>query len=85
VHVTTEIEIWNCGQTDWNLRWIEARIDLIRAASQADSSTNVRSRQLNLRAYDTDKVQDHYFELYEPCCYLGTANEVKLLEIPPFI
>jgi hypothetical protein len=41
----------------------------------------MRSKQLNLTAYDTDKVQHHYLELYDPILSRWTDREVKLLEI----
>jgi hypothetical protein len=41
----------------------------------------MRSEQLNLAAYDTDKIHHHYLEVYDPILSRWTDNEVKLLEI----
>jgi hypothetical protein len=41
----------------------------------------MRSKQLNLTAYDTDKIQHNYLELYDPILSPWTDREVKLLEI----
>jgi len=41
----------------------------------------MRSKQLNLTAYDTDKVQHHYLELYDPILSPWADKEIKLLEI----
>jgi hypothetical protein len=41
----------------------------------------MRSKQLNLTAYDTDKVQHHYLELYDPILSPWTDKEIKVLEI----
>lgn len=53
----------------------------MRAARQAHSSRYMRSEQLNLAAYDTDKIHHHYLEVYDPILSRWTDNEVKLLEI----
>jgi hypothetical protein len=42
---------------------------------------HMRSKQLNLTAYDTDKVQHHYLELYDPILSAWADKEIKLLEI----
>jgi hypothetical protein len=41
----------------------------------------MRSKQLNLSAYDTDKIQHHYLELYDPILSPWADKEIKLLEI----
>ena len=41
----------------------------------------MRSKQLNLSAYDTDKIQHHYLELYDPILSCWTDKEIKLLEM----
>jgi hypothetical protein len=41
----------------------------------------MRSKQLNLSAYDTDKIQHHYLELYDPILSRWTDKDIKLLEI----
>ena len=41
----------------------------------------MRSKQLNLSTYDTDKVQHHYLELYDPILSPWADKEIKLLEI----
>jgi hypothetical protein len=41
----------------------------------------MRSKQLNLSAYDTDKIEHHYLELYDPFLSPWTDKEIKLLEI----
>ena len=41
----------------------------------------MRSEQLNLAAYDTDKIQHHYLEAYDPILSPWADNDVKLLEI----
>jgi hypothetical protein len=41
----------------------------------------MRSKQLNLSAYDTDKVKHHYLEAYDPIFSPSTNKEIKLLEI----
>ena len=41
----------------------------------------MRSDQLNLAAYDTDKIQHHYLEVYDPILSRWTDKDVKLLEI----
>jgi hypothetical protein len=41
----------------------------------------MRSKQLNLHAYDTDKIQHNYLELYDPILSPLRDREVKLLEI----
>ena len=41
----------------------------------------MRSEQLNLAAYDTDKIQHHYLEVYDPILSRWTDKDVKLLEI----
>jgi hypothetical protein len=56
-------------------------IDVIRAATPKGCSTNMRSKQLNLQAYDTDKIQHDYLEVYDPILSRWTDKDVKLLEI----
>jgi hypothetical protein len=41
----------------------------------------MRSKQLNLAAYDTDKIQNDYLEVYDPILSPWTDKDVKLLEI----
>jgi hypothetical protein len=41
----------------------------------------IRSEQLDLAAYDTDKIQHHYLEVYDPILSRWTDKDVKLLEI----
>jgi hypothetical protein len=41
----------------------------------------MRSKQLNLPSYDTDKIQHDYLELYDPILSAWTDKEIKLLEI----
>lgn len=41
----------------------------------------MRSEQLDLAAYDTDKIQHHYLKVYDPILSRWTDNDVKLLEI----
>ena len=41
----------------------------------------MRSEQLNLAGYDTDKIQHHYLEVYDPILSAWTDKDVKLLEI----
>jgi hypothetical protein len=41
----------------------------------------MRSDQLNLAAYETDKIQHHYLEVYDPILSHWTDKDVKLLEI----
>ncbi len=60
---------------------LECSLDVIRSPTQADSSTNMRSKQLNLSAYDTDKIKHHYLELYDPILSPWIDSELKLLEI----
>jgi hypothetical protein len=52
-----------------------------KSGDPADSSTNMRSKQLNLQAYDTDKIQHDYLGVYDPILSAWTDKEVKLLEI----
>jgi len=42
---------------------------------------NMRSKQLNLNAYETDKIELHYLDLYDPILTPWTDKEIKLLEI----
>lgn len=49
--------------------------------SQTVSPTNMRSTQLNLVSYETDKIKHCYLELYDPILSAWTDREVKLLEI----
>jgi hypothetical protein len=49
--------------------------------SQLVSPTNVRSKQLNLAAYDTDKIKHYYLEEYDRLLAPWIDTEVKLLEI----
>ena len=41
----------------------------------------MRSEQLNLAAYDTDKVQNNFLEVYDPILSRWTDKDLKLLEI----
>ena len=41
----------------------------------------MRSEQLNLAAYETDKIQHHYLEVYDPILSHWADKDVKLLEI----
>ena len=41
----------------------------------------MRSRRLNLAAYDTDKIGHHYFEVYGPILASWVDKEIKLLEV----
>jgi hypothetical protein len=41
----------------------------------------MRSEQLNLAAYETDKIQHHYLEVYDPILSRWTDRDLKLLEI----
>ena len=41
----------------------------------------MRSKQLNLQAYDTDKIQHDYLEVYDPILSAWTDKQIKLLEI----
>jgi hypothetical protein len=44
----------------------------------------MRSDELNLIAYDTDKIQHHYLEVYDPVLSRWADKDVKLLEIGVF-
>jgi hypothetical protein len=44
----------------------------------------MRSEELNLAGYDTDKIQHHYLEVYDPVLSRWTDKDVKLLEIGIF-
>lgn len=41
----------------------------------------MRSRQLSLERYNTDKIRNGYLELYDPVLKPWVDKEVKLLEI----
>lgn len=41
----------------------------------------MRSEQLNLAVYETDKIQHHYLEVYDPIFSHWTDKDVKLLEL----
>jgi hypothetical protein len=41
----------------------------------------MRSEQLNLGAYDTDKIQNNFLEVYDPILSRWTDKDLKLLEI----
>ena len=41
----------------------------------------MRSKQLDLNAYETDKIELHYLDLYDPILTPWTDKEIKLLEI----
>jgi hypothetical protein len=41
----------------------------------------MRSEELNLAGYDTDKIPNHYLEVYDPILSRWTDKDVKLLEI----
>jgi hypothetical protein len=49
--------------------------------AQAGSLTNMRSKQLDLPAYDTDKIKHDYLELYDPILSPWIDRELTLLEI----
>ena len=42
---------------------------------------NMRSKQLDLNAYETDKIELRYLDLYDPILTPWTDKEIKLLEI----
>jgi len=42
---------------------------------------NMRRRRLDLNAYDTDKIELGYLDLYEPIFTSWTNKEIKLLEV----
>jgi hypothetical protein len=44
----------------------------------------MRSEELNLAAYDTDKIQHHYLEVYDPFLSFWVDKDVKFLEIGIF-
>jgi hypothetical protein len=44
-------------------------------------ATNMRSKQLDLSAYDTDKITLRYLEVYDPILTPWTDKEIKLLEV----
>lgn len=56
-------------------------IDVMKASSETDSSTNMRSTHLDLAAYDTDKIGHYYLEVYDPILSGWIDKELKLLEI----
>ena len=48
---------------------------------QLNLLTDMRSKQLDLDAYDTDKIQHHYLEVYDPILAPWVDRELTLLEI----
>ena len=50
-------------------------------SASRDFRLHMRAKQLNLGAYDTDKVKHHYLDVYDPILGAWRDNEVKLLEI----
>ena len=56
-------------------------MDVIRAATQADSSTNMRSKELNLDSYNIDKITDGYLDVCDPVLAPWADKEIKLLQI----
>lgn len=59
----------------------ESSLDVISAPTQADSSTNMRSKELNLDSYNTDKITHRYLDVYDPILAPWVDREIKLLEI----
>jgi hypothetical protein len=58
-----------------------AATDVMETLSQAAGSANMRSNQLNLGEYDTDKIKHNYLEVYDPILSPWADNEIKLLEV----
>jgi hypothetical protein len=56
-------------------------IDVIKGLSETGSSTNMRSKELILTAYDTDKIEHYYLEVNDAILSGWRDNELKLLEI----
>ena len=56
-------------------------LDVIRAPNQADLSTNMRSKELDLDSYNTDKITHGYLDVYDPLLAPWVDREIKLLEI----
>ena len=52
-----------------------------QSGDPVDLSINMRSKQLNLHAYDTDKIQNNYLEVYDPILSPWADKDVKLLEV----
>jgi hypothetical protein len=50
-------------------------------SATTDFRLNMRGKQLNLEAYDTDKINHHYLDVYDPILAAWRDSEVKLLEI----
>src|SRR5256886_11511099 len=46
-----------------------------------DYRKNMRSKQLNLGSYNTDKITHRYLEVYDPILTQWMGKEIKLLEI----
>src|SRR5260370_10154413 len=44
-------------------------------------TAEMRSKQLNLTSYTTDKVTHHYLDVYDPILLPWVGKEIKLLEI----
>jgi hypothetical protein len=53
----------------------------METVSQAGGSANMRSNQLNLADYDTDKIKHYYLEVYDPILSPWADSEIKLLEL----
>ena len=49
--------------------------------TKSAGSTNMRSKHLNLRGYDTDKIKHYYLEVYDRVLAAWVDKELKLLEI----
>lgn len=45
-----------------------------------DFRLHMRAKQLDLEAYDTDKVKHHHHDVYDPILGAWRDNELKLLE-----
>jgi len=56
-------------------------LDVIGAPRQADLSTNMRSKELDLDSYNTDKITHGYLDAYDPILAPWVDREIKLLEI----
>jgi len=46
-----------------------------------DFRRDMRSKQLNLNAYDTDKIKFRYLEIYDPILVPWIGKAITLLEI----
>jgi hypothetical protein len=63
------------------LELVDAKINDILSQLTRDFRPRMRSTQLNLAAYDTDKIGHHYLETYDPILRPWVDKEIKLLEI----